>query len=291
MTEWVVERRWFRGRRRRVRSTRIADVLPVNGGERGLALVLLEVTYSDGEPEIYSVPLAMVDDTDLEPEASLAVARFVRGQEPAGYLVDAAGDPAFVAWLVRLLSGRRRVAGRAGELVGRPTAASASILGRRDPAPHRGPARRAEQHLRPVGGTGDPQALPGRRDGREPGDRDGSRAHAARLPDHAPATAGWLEYHRPGGVASIAVMQAFIPNRGDAFHVARNAVENYLETVLGLGIAAPEPDASIASILVRSREPVGDGEIDDAGRVVHRDRRTAGAADRRAAPRPRGSLR
>ena len=261
MTEWVVERRWFRGRGRRVRSTRIADVLPVNGGERGLALVLLEVTYSDGEPEIYSVPLAMVDDTDLEPEASLAVARFVRGQEPAGYLVDAAGDPAFVAWLVRLLSGRRRVAGRAGELVGRPTAASASILG---PAGETPPieALHGEQSNTSVlwGRQGILKLYRVVEMGENP-EIEMGRALTQRDFRNAPATAGWLEYHRPGGVASIAVMQAFIPNRGDAFHVARNAVENYLETVVGLGIAAPEPDASIASILARSREPVGDGEM------------------------------
>ncbi len=108
LVEWVAERRWFRGRGRRIRTSRIADLLPIPGHERTLGLLLFEVTYSDGEPEMYSIPVAIVDDSAPEREDARLIARLIGDHTPAGYLVDAAGDPEFVRALISLLTGKRR---------------------------------------------------------------------------------------------------------------------------------------------------------------------------------------
>jgi len=261
LVEWIQERRWFRGRGRRVRSARIADLLPVGGAERRLALVLLQVTYSDGEPELYSVPLGIVEPTDREPDPSETVARLVSDQEAAGAIVDAAGDPAFVTWLVGTLAGRRKVGGRTGELVGRPTAASASIVGNPAAPPHI-EAIRGEQSNTSIrwGETGILKLYRVVESGENP-EIEMGRVLTQRGFRHAPATAGWLEYRMRGGAASVAIMQAFVSNRGDAFDVAQSAIEGYVETVIGLGTKPPDVRASISSILERAREPVGDDGV------------------------------
>jgi maltose alpha-D-glucosyltransferase/alpha-amylase len=258
LAEWIAERRWFRGRGRRLRSVRIADVVPVTGHELTLALTIVEVAYTDGDPEMYSVPMAIIDEAEQELDSGLAIARLSRGQEPAGHLVDAAGDPAFVTWLVRMMSGRRKVAGRAGELSGRATAESAAIVGPPGTA-QVVEALRGEQSNTSVrwGDTGILKLYRVIETGENP-EIEMGRVLTQRGFTHAPATAGWLEYRAAkGGVASVAVLQAFVVNRGNAFAVARNAVENYLEEAVQGGESAPEVTSSMAAILARSREPVG----------------------------------
>lgn len=71
---------------------------------------------------------------------------------------------------------------------------------------------------------------------------------------HAPALGGWLEYRTKGGRASAAVLQQYIDNHGDAFDVARSAVEGYLDSAVGLGVDPPLVDRSVAAIIARSRE-------------------------------------
>ncbi len=261
LTEWIVERRWFRGRGRRIRTSRIADVLPIPGHERTLALLMLDITYSDGEPETYSVPVGIVDASEPEPEDARLIARLAGDHVPAGYLTDAAGDPAFVRALVGLLGGRRRISGRVGELVGRATGATAEVAGPPDAA-RAVEALRGEQSNTSVlwGDTGilklyrvvEPTENP---------EIEMGRVLTQRGFRHAPAMGGWLEYRTKSGVASAAVLQAYINNRGDAFDVARSAVEGYLETVVGLGVEAPTVDRSIAGILARSRQPSGAGDL------------------------------
>ncbi len=251
---WIVDRRWFRGRGRRIRSSKIADVLPIPGHERTLGLLLFEVTYSDGEPETYSIPVSILDPSATEPEHGGLIARLVGDHQPAGFLVDAAGDPAFVRALVGLLTGRRRIAGRAGELVGKPTGATAEVAGPPGATPVV-EALRAEQSNTSVlwGDTGilklyrvvEPTENP---------EIEMGRVLTQRAFRHAPAMGGWLEYRTKKSVASAAILQAYVSNRGDAFDVARSAVEGYLETAVGLGVDAPKIDRTVKAIVARSRE-------------------------------------
>ena len=260
LADWIQERRWFRGRGRRVRSARIVEMLPVNGTARRLAFVLLEVIYSDGDPELYSIPMGMADATEREPEGGEVIARLVNGQEAAGHLVDAAGDPDFVTWLVGVLSGRRKISGRGGDLVGRPTAAGPSIVGPTSPPPAVDPLR-GEQSNTSIrwGERGILKLYRVVEQGENP-EIEMGRVLTQRGFTHAPATAGWVEYRTSRGVASVAILQAFVTNLGDAFDVARSAVEGYLETAIGLGVKAPEVDASVARILQRARQAADEDE-------------------------------
>jgi maltose alpha-D-glucosyltransferase / alpha-amylase len=256
LADWIIDRRWFRGRGRRIRSTRIADVMPIPRHEHTLGLLLFEVIYSDGEPELYSVPVGIVDGAAPEPEDARLIARLVGDHQPEGYLVDAAGDPAFVRALVGLLTGRRRLTGRVGDLVGKATGATPEVAG--PPDVHVVvEALRGEQSNTSVlwGSTGILKLYRVLEMSENP-EIEMGRVLTQRGFRHAPAMGGWLEYRTKTGVASAAILQAYVTNRGDAFDVARSSVEGYLETVVGLGVEAPAVDRTVAGIVARSRQPV-----------------------------------
>ncbi len=255
LAEWITERRWYRGRGRRVRSTRIAEAIPVGGTDGRLVLVLLQVNYSDGEPELYSVPLGVVEPDGREPEPNEVVAWLTRGQEPAGAIADASADPAFAAWLVGLLAGKRKASGRAGTLVGRSTSAAPAIVGRTAQAPAV-EALRGEQSNTSVrwGHTGILKLYRVIEGGENP-EIEMGRTLTRRGFAHAPATAGWVEYSTARSTTSVAILQAWVENRGDAFSVAQSAIDGFLETAITEGIRPPEVATSIAGLLSRARQP------------------------------------
>jgi trehalose synthase-fused probable maltokinase len=71
---------------------------------------------------------------------------------------------------------------------------------------------------------------------------------------HAPALGGWMDYRTKRGRASAAVLQEYVDNRGDAFDIARSAVEAYLESAVGLGVEPPTVDRTVGAIIARSRQ-------------------------------------
>ncbi len=261
VVDWLVERRWFRGRSRRIRGARIADVLPIPRHEQTLGLLLFEVTYSDGEPETYSIPVSIVDDQGTEPDDARLIARLVDDHQPVGYLVDASGDPAFVRAMVGLLTGRRRIAGRAGELVGKATAATTRVAGRPDAQPPVEPLRGEQSNTSVLwGDTGILKLYRVVEPGENP-EIEMGRALTQRGFKHAPAMGGWIEYRTKSGTASAAILQAYVDNRGDAFDVARSAVEGYLESAVGLGVDAPAVDRTVTAIVARARQDSAEGPL------------------------------
>ena len=112
----VRERRWFGGRDRAVVRRKVLDVI-VLGDD--ISMVVLQLDYADGEPDVYSVPLAAVSGASAEellvhrPEVVLGC--FGDGDE-RHVLVDALGTPGAAARLVAALAGRRRARGSHGSL-------------------------------------------------------------------------------------------------------------------------------------------------------------------------------
>src|SRR5207245_3426991 len=65
LPEYLPKQRWFAGKSRGIKSTRIADWVPLNASLNvssnisQSALVLLEVEFETGSPDVYFLPLAM----------------------------------------------------------------------------------------------------------------------------------------------------------------------------------------------------------------------------------------
>ena len=126
LTRSLPSRRWFRGKARTIKATKVTDSIDVREPGCAATVVTLAVDYTEGEAELYLLPL-----TIRSPEAAartlaetpgqvLAQLRGPDGTTNRGLLVDAAMDPAFMTILLDSIGDRRRFKGRRGELRGVP---------------------------------------------------------------------------------------------------------------------------------------------------------------------------
>jgi len=129
LPSYLAERRWFGDKSRRIRSTEIADVIPVpgnNGGPPAGHLVVVDVNLDQGLPESYVLAVAHAEGDDAaeirkwRPE-SIITDLSAGGRE--GVLYDAMTAPAFSNALLDVMSRRRRLSGKHGRLESLPTRA------------------------------------------------------------------------------------------------------------------------------------------------------------------------
>src|ERR1700722_17030732 len=64
LPEFLPKQRWFGGKSRHIRSTRIINWIPL--GEMLSALVIVEVQFEAGEPSVYLIPLALASGEDAD---------------------------------------------------------------------------------------------------------------------------------------------------------------------------------------------------------------------------------
>ncbi len=241
--------RWFGGKARSIKRTAITDTIAL--GERtgtpATCLALVEVTYHDGGVDTYLLPLACVWEAEAETAGPgrARIARLVQGDRQ-GVLLDGSGTPAVTRTLLEAIARRRRLAGRHGRLVAQRTRAFAELGGAEGAA--EGTVLRGEQSNTSIV-YGDRFILKLFR-----------RLEAGLNPDleigrfltekvafpHTPAVAGLLSYERRGtGGATAAILQAFVPNQGDAWRYTLSTLPGYFEQAL---IAPPAGDAMPAGI-------------------------------------------
>jgi maltose alpha-D-glucosyltransferase/alpha-amylase len=262
LTAWARRRRWFRSKAKRVKGSRIRDIVPVTHDGRTAGVVLLEMDFSEGEPELYLVPVAVLDvdaaTAVLAANPHAGIARLGDGGDGAvRLLVDATLDPAFMTALMDAIGGRRRFRGRHGELLGRPHREFERIVGRDRaaliPAPIRGEQSNSsvvfgERAILKVYRV----AQPGLNPDLEIGTLLTDRAFA-----QTPAIAGSVEYRQGGGSdpTTVALVTGFVPNQGSLFAHTVAELRGYFER------AAAEPGRpetgglGAAALLEASLEP------------------------------------
>lgn len=93
--DWLVSRRWFGDKRRQIRSIQPVVVEPVHleGGQYALATV--EISFAEGEPATYFLPLVVTDSSRL-------AFGTIRGSGQALYVGDALEDVGFLRWLLHM---------------------------------------------------------------------------------------------------------------------------------------------------------------------------------------------
>ncbi len=221
---WIRERRWFRSRTRRIKTIVIGDVVPVPVADRMAAVVLIQIGYTEGDPELYLVPLTMMTAREaapivaVSPHAVIGQLRPAAGRRTGRLLVDATLDPAFMTALLEAIGGRRRLRGRGGELVGKPEKTFRSVMGPDraglTPAPIRGEQSNSSTVF------GDRAILKLYRvtqAGTNP-DLEVGRVLTERGFAQTPAIAGSMDYRPDGGPPmTAALVNAFVPNQGSLF--------------------------------------------------------------------------
>lgn len=124
LPEFLSRQRWFGGKARIIQSSEIQDVLDLggNGQDVPMKLVFVRIVYTEGEPEVYLIPLGFAAGEKAEALLSaapgLALIR-VNSKDAAecGVIYDVTGERSFWVRLHELMSRRRRIAGERGDLV------------------------------------------------------------------------------------------------------------------------------------------------------------------------------
>ena len=231
-------RRWFGAKARQVRAVRLVEAVPFAYGRKAAYLAFVQVHLTDGQPETYLLPLTFAARGDVPEEAVVARLRlqWEWGGPAGGVLFDAVADPDFLEALPEAIGRRRHLRGSGGEVVGLPTPVFSQLRrSGRSPAP----VSIGRDQTNTSVFYGDRFVLKLYRRLEE--GRTAEFELGSYLTEHArfravPPLAGALEYRPESGEpVTLAVLQGFVPNQGDAWHYTLDFLDHYLEEALAVG--------------------------------------------------------
>jgi maltose alpha-D-glucosyltransferase/alpha-amylase len=250
------ERRWFMGANRPVRVVEIQEIVRLPKSRSYLLLVRVE--YSDGEPELYTLPLSVTTETEGDFQWVLAHLRAPDGS--TGLLYSALRNREFSDELLAGILRRRRFPGENGEMLGAHTRAFRALWGAEHP-PLEPVLSKVEQDNTTMF-YGDRFALKLFRKvepGPHPEQEIGAFLTQIGFPNIAPL-AGSVEYR---GTASeptvVALLHGYVRQGTEAWQYTLDHLGMFYEHALARGLPAVDGDAEkeLASELIGSyRETV-----------------------------------
>jgi maltose alpha-D-glucosyltransferase/alpha-amylase len=231
LPEYLVKQRWFGGKARRIRGTRIIDWGQLR---ESAALALVEAKYESGDSENYLVILAIAYGPDagrVREHFPNSVLSSVVSQRGVGILYDAAVEDEGGAALLSLIEGAGGVASRHGNIRGVPGAALAALRGAPD-APLPSTLSLAEQSNTSLI-YGDRLILKlfrRQQAGTNPETEIGKFLTEKAHFDGVAPFAGSIEYECGGGECwTFAVLQGLVANEGDGWTLTLEELERYYE--------------------------------------------------------------
>jgi len=241
LLDYIRGRRWFRGKARESWAAQILDVIPVPFVTSIAYIVLIEVEYTEGEPETYVLPLtttSVEQREQLQGEYPHALIAHLRPRSKGGdgekILLDALVDKGFCNYLLRVIDRRRRFKGEAGEIFASPTKVFRAAPGRAEIPVEPAPIKAEQSNTSIV--YGDRLILKFFRqieDGINP-DAEMGRFLTEKMPfPYISPVAGTIEYRKKKGKpASLAALYVFVPNEGDAWQYTLDSLNRYFEYAL-----------------------------------------------------------
>ncbi|MDM0058605.1 maltose alpha-D-glucosyltransferase [Variovorax fucosicus] len=237
--------RWYGAKGSAITRTTIAEHAVWEHGRLRWMLPILDVQATDAK-STYFMPLALAwedhDDERMKQLAPAAIAK-VRQQAEVGLMADAFYDEAFCRAVVLAIAQGLTLPAERGEIRFTSTGALADVT--QEDVDALDVSRPSAASSNTVVTLGDQLFLKGYRhlhEGINP-ELDVGRylTKVARFANCVPV-AGAIEYHgADGSVMTLALLQAFVPNQGDAWEYT----QAYLERFLSEQRAAPEGDAVV----------------------------------------------
>jgi maltose alpha-D-glucosyltransferase/alpha-amylase len=230
--------RWFGGKGRGVQSVSVDDVVPARGSDGTAFIVLLEVAYRDADAESYLLPMAFAGEEGrqafTEKQSQALIADLVLSDGSTGVVYDALADESFDRFLLDLVGSHRRLRGGRGRVLARRTFLFAKLRGNgKKPLPVRSLGAEQSNSSVVFGDRFIMKVLRRVESGIHPDVEVGRFLTEAVGFEHVPPVAGAVEYVPEGRPpVTIAVVQGFVPNQGDAWSFTRDAVRRYLEEAL-----------------------------------------------------------
>ena len=236
--------RWCAGRNCTMRVVAIREIIPVStNGDYLACLVLLQVDYSEGGIDFYTLPLAFATGTAAEqlqkdaPQLVIASLQTPAG-EPGGVLFEATGSPAFCRLLLEFMVNRRRLKGAHGNVESIRTPALRQILGS-NVVPEPALLKADQNHTTIL--YGDKAALKLFRQfdwGLNP-ELEMERFLAGKhFPQIAPLAGAWEYFGNDGTVATLAVVTGLVPQAKDALDYALDALGRFFDRITTLDAQA-----------------------------------------------------
>jgi len=243
LPNYLPTRRWFGGKARTIQATQITEVIPVSYKNTEAHIVFLQVTYTEGIPETYVLPLAYVGDgvgSELSEQSEQVIAKLqVRGTNEVGVLLDALADKDFLAFPLEAMilqrananASARNYKGAVGELLVTTT----DVLTQQQNSHLEARLLKGEQSNTSVV-YGDQFILKLFRkvdEGINP-DLEIGRFLSERGLEHFAPVAGALEYHRQGLLQPITlgILHKFVPDTRDAWSYTLDSLRDYFEQVM-----------------------------------------------------------
>lgn len=245
---YIAPRRWFGSKARAIQAVQLLEAIAL--ADAGY-LALLYVSYAaaaSGEPETYVLPLAFATGEraeQLRRQRPASVVANLHTSQGEGILYDAVWRHRFCHALLDVIGQGGRFEGTAGDIVASTTSAFARLRGvlLRDeilePAVHGGEQSNTSIFY------GDRLILKLFRrleSGVNPDLEIGAFLTEKTTFGNAPPVAGALEYRRQqtevGEPVTLALLQAFVPNQGDAWRHTLEVLSVYLATALAQPAAA-----------------------------------------------------
>jgi len=264
---WIRDRRWFGGKTKKLDAAEIVESIVLPYDDDGARLLFVQLTYTDGDPETYLLPVGFVEGeaaARMEKETPHAVIARLRvsGRDGAreGVLCDAAHDPAFASALLEGIDRRRHLKGRRGSAaLSRTRSFRKAPEGGGEPMkPHVGRAEQSNTSI--IFGNSLILKLYRRlHEGINPDIEIGEFLTERARFEHVPKVAGHIVYQgsaRPP--MALGVLSGFVPNEGDAWHFTVDEVEHFLERAASRYSGVAEIPRPSGKLLDLAREEIPD---------------------------------
>ena len=249
-------KRWFGGKARPVKSTAITEVIPIPFDSARAQFMFVQIHFRDGGQETYSLPLCFASGDRARallnefPETLIARLRVkTADREEEGVLYDALWNEDFSSHLLSAFGEERSYPGASGELVASRTAVYDDLVDRH--AGMRATVLNVEQSNTSVSFADRVMLKVYRRlgEGVNP-DLELGRVLTKAKFRHIPALAGALEYRpKSGEPVTVAILQAYVRNQGDAWRQALGVIDGYFDRILRDRPGEPERRESAQPLL------------------------------------------
>jgi maltose alpha-D-glucosyltransferase/alpha-amylase len=252
---YLSERNWFGGTGRAILSAVIQESIPVPCGRATVYLTIVRVNYADGEPEEYVLPLGCMaakrGQRLLEHSPGALIARLELAEGGGEMLLyDALWAEPLPLALLQAISRRQQFTGLVGTLAGAPQPGARKLqsLLKRQLQPNTLHALHNNTSVI----FGDRLILKLFRcidEGINP-DFELGRFLTAKGFEHTPKLIGALEYrHSRGEPTTIAVLQEFVANQGDAWEHTQAVLKRFFKRAARTPIDAPNISLATPELL------------------------------------------
>lgn len=249
--------RWYGGKARIVTAVRIQETVPLRIDTDSMFVVFIAVTYKDGDQDVYTMILTVSfgerasQMQHAHPQAVLTELMIVgKSGDQRGVLHDALWDD-HAGVLLQIIRQEHVCKGEQGKLLASSGQEFSTIL--QEAAATKSSVMQGEQSNTSVRFGRHAMLKFYRRF--EPGlnpDLEIGRVLTARGYAYSPAVLGSLEYAGPNQQpGTVAIAQAFIENRGDAWRYTLDEIERELATHLDRTVDAKSAYVDSAALLGR----------------------------------------